>query len=55
MTDERLVLDRRPLTDEAVRRDLAAGSDRGVLLDLDEGPDLRLLPYGAPVMLTGSG
>src|SRR5690242_2711925 len=41
MADEHLVLDHDTFADEAVRRDLAAGADTGVLLDLDERPDAR--------------
>src|SRR5690606_13698658 len=39
VADEDLVLHDHALAHEAVRGDLAARADRGVLLDLDEGPD----------------
>src|SRR5262249_32052257 len=47
--DEDLVLERHALADEAVARDLAAPANDRVLLDLDEGPDLRLVPDAAAV------
>jgi hypothetical protein len=49
VADEDLVLDVDPLTDEGVRRNLAARSDRRVLLDLDERTDLRLIADRAAV------
>ena len=49
--DEDLVLDRDPLADERVRRDLAMGADRCVLLNLDEGADLRLVTDLAAVKI----
>lgn len=37
------------LTDEGMRRDLAATADKGVLLHFHKRPDLRFITYDAPV------
>src|SRR5437763_192002 len=47
--DEDVVLDRHALADERVAGDLAVLSDPGVLLNLDEGADLRVVPHFAAV------
>src|SRR5436190_2474053 len=47
--DEDVVLDRHALADERVAGDLAVLSDPGVLLNLDEGADLRVVPDFAAV------
>jgi len=53
--DEDLVLQGHPLAQEGVRGDLAQASHRGVLLDLDEGPDPAVGPDGAPVQVDQFG
>jgi hypothetical protein len=49
MSDEHLVVDGDASTDKRVARNLAASSDDGVLLDLDEAADARVIPDRAPV------
>ena len=49
MTDKCLILNGDTFTNEAVRRNLAAGPDGGVLLNLDEGSNLGVVPYRATV------
>jgi len=44
VADEYVVLDPYPFADKRVARDLAIVANRGVLLDLDESPDLRVIP-----------
>ena len=51
MTDEDFVFDDHAFTDESVRRDLATRTDRGVLLDLDKGSDLRVAADRATVQI----
>ena len=49
VADKYLVLDRYSLADKGMRGDLAASADPSLLLDLDEGADLRAIAYGAAV------
>ena len=51
MADEDLVLDRHAFADEGVGGDLAANADMAVLLDLDEGADLRSVTDRTPVQI----
>src|SRR5262245_5234494 len=51
VADEYLVLDRHALADERVARDLAPGADRGVLLNLHERPDPRVVADPAAVQV----
>jgi hypothetical protein len=55
VADEHLVFDGHALADEAVRGDLAALADDGVLLDFDERADLRVGPDRASVEIHERG
>jgi hypothetical protein len=54
VADEHLVFDRDPLADEGVRRNLAAGSNGRVLLNLDKCADLRIVCVVQPYRLKKS-
>src|ERR1035438_7625125 len=45
MTDEDVILDHDPFTDEGVTGNLAALANRSVLLNLDKGADLGIVAY----------
>jgi hypothetical protein len=49
MSDENFVFDCHAGADKTVAGNLAALSYPRVLLNFDEGPNPRLLPYGAPI------
>ena len=55
MADKNLLFDGDTFTNEGVRRDLASGSDGCVFLNLDEGPDLRLITNRAAVKIHQTG
>src|SRR5207249_7253915 len=51
VANEDVVLDRHAFTDEGVARNLAPPADLRILLDLDEGPDLRFVADLAAVQV----
>lgn len=55
MADKNLLFDGDTFANEGVRRDLASGSDGCVFLNLDEGPDLRLITNRATLKIHQTG
>jgi hypothetical protein len=51
MADEYVILNHNSLADESMGGNLAAGANRGVLLNFDERADFGVIPYGASVQI----